>query len=116
MALPELTRRRILIAYAVAVVADLIEFPISAVELPVVVAPVGEFVAFVVDAIVFGVMTKLLGFHWMFLPSFCIEVIPGLDMLPTWVGCVFFVVRQRKKAQTMNTAPKVIKEQNVIDV
>jgi hypothetical protein len=46
-------------------------------------------------------MTKLLGFHWTFLPSFCIEVIPGLDMLPTWVGCVFFVVRQRKKEQNV---------------
>ena len=66
----------------------------------------GEFAALVVDVVVFGVMTKLLGFHWMFLPSFCIEVIPGVDMLPTWVGCVFFVVRQRKKTQNVNTTPK----------
>ncbi len=33
----------------------------------------------------------------MFLPTFVVEVIPGLDMLPTWVGCVGFVVWQRKK-------------------
>ncbi len=37
-------------------------------------------------------------------------------MIPTWVGCVFFVVRQRKKAQAVIVAPKIIKEQNVIDV
>jgi hypothetical protein len=106
MAKPELTRKRIIIAYAVAVVADLIEFPISAAGLSVIGVGVGEFAALVVDVVVFGVMTKLLGFHWMFLPSFCIEVIPGVDMLPTWVGCVFFVVRQRKKTQNVNTTPK----------
>ena len=116
MAKPELTRKRIIAAYAVAVVADLIEFPISAAELSVVGAYGGEFAAFVVDVIVFGVMTKLLGFHWMFLPSFCIEVIPGFDLLPTWVGCVFLVVRQRKQTQNVNIAPKVIKAEHVIDV
>lgn len=116
MAKPELTRKRIVIAYAVAVVADLIEFLISASEFSVVGAGAGEFAAFVVDAIVFGVMTKLLGFHWMFLPSFCVEVIPGLDLLPTWVGCVYFVVRQRKKTQSASAAPKVINEQHVMDV
>lgn len=110
MAKPELTRKRIILAYAVAVVADLIEFPISGAEFSVVGAGTGEFAAFVVDAIVFGVMTKLLGFHWMFLPSFCVEVIPGLDLLPTWVGCVFLVVRQREKTL------KVTKDQHVIDV
>jgi len=116
MAKPELTRKRNIVAFAVAVVADLIEFPISAAGFSVVGAGVGEFAAFVIDAMVFGVMTKLLGFRWMFLPSFCVEVIPGLDLLPTWVGCVFFVVRQRKKTQNVNVVSKVIKEQHVIDV
>jgi len=105
MAKPELTRKRIITAYAVAAVADLLEFPISAAQFSVVGAFAGEFAAFVVDSIVFAVMTKLLGFHWTFLPSFCIEVIPGLDMLPTWVGCVFLVVRQRKKEQNLTIAP-----------
>jgi hypothetical protein len=106
---PELTRRRIVVAYVVAVVADLLELPITAAQFSVVGLAAGESAAFVVDSIVFVVMTKLLGFHWMFLPSFCIGLIPGLDMLPTWVGCVFFAVRQRRKEQ--NERNKV---QNVI--
>jgi hypothetical protein len=106
MVKPELTRKRIITAYVVAGVADLVEFPITAAELSVVGAGPGEVAACVVDTIVFGIMTKLLGFHWMFLPSFCVEVIPGVDMLPTWVGCVFFVVRQRKKEQNAAAAPK----------
>jgi hypothetical protein len=35
----------------------------------------------------------------VFLPSFCVEVIPGLDMLPTWVGCTAFVLWRRKKEE-----------------
>jgi hypothetical protein len=96
---PELTRKRVVIAYVIAVVADLLELPITAAQFSIVGLAAGESAAFVVDSIVFVVMTKLLGFHWMFLPSFCIGLIPGLDMLPTWVGCVFFAVRQRKKEQ-----------------
>jgi hypothetical protein len=115
---PSLTKRRIIIAYSVAIAADLIEFPISALELTVIGAPVAMFLSFMLDVFVFGIMTFLFGFHWLFLPSFLVEVIPGLDMLPTWVGCVWFVVRQRKKEQNLNPtpAPKIIKEQNVIDI
>jgi hypothetical protein len=101
MSIPEITRKRILIAYGVAIVADLIEFPIAALELTVIGAPVAMFLSFVLDALVFGILTMLLGFHWLFLPSFLVKVVPGLDMLPTWVGCVFFVVRQRKKRRPL---------------
>jgi Ca2+/Na+ antiporter len=48
---------------------------------------------------VMGAMIILLGFHWLFLPTFVVEVIPEIDMLPTWVGCVAYVVWQRKKEQ-----------------
>ena len=93
-------------AYAIAVIADVLEFPIAAAEITVAGAPLGELSAFVLDCVVMGAMTKLLGFHWMFLPSFGVEVIPGLDLLPTWVGCVAFVVWQRKKEQA--SQPPVI--------
>jgi hypothetical protein len=96
---PKLTRRRIMVAFALAVIADVLEYPITAVEITIFGAPSGELAAFVLDCVVMGAMTKLLGFHWMFLPSFCVEAIPGLDLLPTWVGCVAFVVWQRKKEQ-----------------
>jgi hypothetical protein len=59
----------------------------------------GEIVAGVLDCMVMGAMIILLGFHWLFLPTFVVEVIPEIDMLPTWVGCVAYVVWQRKKEQ-----------------
>ncbi len=63
-------------AYAIAVIADVLEFPIAAAETTIVGAPLGELSTFVLDCVVMGAMTKLLGFHWMFLPSFAVEVIP----------------------------------------
>jgi len=106
MAAPKLTKERIMAAYVVAVIADLLEYPIAFGESMVVIpllgevaGPMAEFAAFVLDCVVMGIQSKLLGFHWMFLPSFGIELIPGFQMLPTWVGCVAFVVYQRKKEQ-----------------
>jgi hypothetical protein len=113
---PKLTRNRILVAYAIAVIADVLEFPIAAAEITVAGAPTGELAAFVLDCIVMGAMTKLLGFHWMFLPSFGVEAIPGLDLLPTWVGCVAFVVWQRKKERTSQPPVVDVQEAEIVRV
>jgi len=51
---PNLTRNRIVAAYAIAVIADVLEFPFAATEITVAGAPLGELSAFVVDCIVMG--------------------------------------------------------------
>jgi hypothetical protein len=96
---PTLTRNRIIAAFAVAVVADLLEIPITATEdltLGTLAIP-AEGADAVLDCVVMAVMTKLIGFHWLFLPSFFVELIPEIDLFPTWVGCVAYVVWQRKQ-------------------
>ena len=57
------------------------------------------------DVIVGGILIKLLGWHWAFLPTFAAELVPGLDLFPTWTAAVFFATRQ------LNSAP----EPEVID-
>jgi hypothetical protein len=99
MAKPALTKKRIILAYVVAVTADVLEFPITAIENTVLGFIPGEFADFAVDTVVMGIMTRLLGFHWLFLPSFLLEAVPEVDLFPTWVGCVAYVVWQRKKEQ-----------------
>ncbi len=94
---PVLTRNRIILAFAIAVVADAIQFPIVAVEATGVFSIPGELADFLVDCVVMAATTLLLGFHWMLLPTLFVEAIPGLDLLPTWTGCVAYVVWQRKK-------------------
>jgi len=96
---PELTQGRIIGAFAIAIIADLIQFPITAVEATGLFTIPGELADFVVDCFVMGATTVLLGFHWMLLPSLLVEIVPGLDLIPTWTGCVAFVVWQRKKQQ-----------------
>lgn len=43
------------------------------------------------DLAVAVVLTKLLGWHWAFLPTFTAELVPGLDLVPTWTAAVFYV-------------------------
>ncbi|MGB8129978.1 MAG: hypothetical protein WCG81_09300 [Candidatus Angelobacter sp.] len=40
-----------------------------------------------------------------FLPTFAAELVPGLDLFPTWTAAVFFATRQ------LNSAP----EQDAVD-
>lgn len=47
----------------------------------------------VLDVAVAGAMTWLIGWHWSFLPSFVAELVPGLDLIPTWTAAVFFATR-----------------------
>ncbi len=99
MAKPQLTRRRVVAAFTIAVIADILEFPITAAEnlsMGALLVP-SEAADVFLDCVVMATMTKLLGFHWLFLPSFLVEIVPELDLLPTWVGCVAYVVWQRKK-------------------
>ena len=52
------------------------------------------------DVVVGAILIKLLGWHWAFLPSFAAELVPGLDLFPTWTAAVFFATRQ------LNSAPE----------
>ena len=54
----------------------------------------------VLDVLTGAILTKLLGWHWAFLPTLAAELIPGVDMFPTWTAAVFFVTRQRVRSAT----------------
>jgi hypothetical protein len=56
------------------------------------------------DLIVAAILARLLGWHWAFLPSLLAELIPGLDLFPTWTAAVFFVTRQ----QTRSEGPEIL--------
>jgi hypothetical protein len=50
------------------------------------------------DVVVGAILIKLLGWHWAFLPTFAAELVPGLDLFPTWTAAVFFATRQLNRA------------------
>ena len=101
---PVLTRTRIGFAYGVAITAD---------ALQILLLPLAwTFVEQVIDMIAMVLTVLLLGFHPLLLPTFIVEFIPLVDMLPTWTGCVALVVSLRKKRQ----ADKPPDQGPVIDV
>ena len=94
---PILTKRRIWAAYAVAVAADALQF---------ILGPFGWAMADeILDVIAAGATWSLLGFHPLLLPTFVVEFMPIVDMLPTWTGCVALVVALRKKQQAAVPPP-----------
>ncbi len=48
------------------------------------------------DLLVALAMIWLVGWHWAFLPSFFAEMVPGLDLVPTWTAAVFFATRAKR--------------------
>ena len=51
----------------------------------------------VLDVAATVAMIPLLGPHPLLLPTFVLELIPGVDALPTWTACVAFVVAHRRR-------------------
>lgn len=52
----------------------------------------------VLDVLVAFLMIRMLGWHWAFLPSMLVEVMPGADLFPTWSAALLFVTRDRMKS------------------
>jgi hypothetical protein len=113
---PKLTRDKVILAFAIAGVADLVQIPITAATTTGLLSIPGELADFLVDCVVMIVTTRLLGFHWVLLPSFLLELIPGPDLLPTWTASVAYVVWRRKKerAQPPSIRPAVVQEAPLI--
>jgi hypothetical protein len=107
---------RIKLAFAIAIVADLLEFPITWFEHLEWewVRLMAQAVNVLMDCAVMWAMNKLLGYHWLFWPSFFVEVFPQVDMFPTWIACVAYVVHERKKAQ--QGQPQSPQPRPIIDV
>ena len=104
---PTLTRQRVVAAFVVAAVTD---------GLQMLLGPFGiTFADEVLDVIALIVTWRLLGFHALLLPTFVLEILPIVDMLPTWLGCVGIVVALRKREQAAEP-PASLPPGPVIDV
>jgi len=52
------------------------------------------------------ILTRLLGWHWAFLPTLFAELIPGLDLFPTWTAAVFYISCQLVRAPEPGIYPE----------
>ena len=78
-------------AWAVALIADAVQWIVW----PVFIAGAASPFDTIVDVVVAGLLIRLVGWHWVFLPSFIAELVPGVDLVPTWTVALFLATRGR---------------------
>ena len=94
---PQLTRPRMVIVLTIAVVADGLQFLLGPFA--------WAFVDQAIDVMAMGLTSWTIGFHWLLLPTFALELFPVLDALPTWTACVIAVIAIRKREQHAASPP-----------
>ncbi len=88
---PERRPRRaaVRMAWAVALASDAVQWILWPLLAEGAASPVND----ILDVITGAILIKLLGWHWAFLPAFLAEIIPGVDLVPTWTAAVFLAAR-----------------------
>jgi hypothetical protein len=108
---PFVTPRRVWLALGVAIAADAAQLLLA--------APGWIFFDEAIDVVAMALMCVLLGFHPLFLPTFVVEFIPVVGMLPTWTACTIVVValrRRQQRAAPSPVPPPVRPRDDVIDI
>jgi len=83
-----LTRNRIALAILIAGATDALQIGLG---------PLGwTFLDEIADVVAMLLISLLIGFHPLLLPTFLLEIFPVVDMLPTWTACVGAVILWRK--------------------
>jgi hypothetical protein len=88
-------KNRVRLARIVAVVADVLQVGIFPLFAEGFISPLNM----VVDGVVCVLMVWLVGWHFVFLPSFLAEGLPIIDLVPTWTLAV--LIATRKGASTV---------------
>ncbi len=88
-----MTRGRVFAARAVAIAADLLQIAVF----PAFSEGGGSPLDAGLDVAVAGLMTWLVGWHWAFLPSFAAELVPLVDLVPTWTAAVLIATRPSRR-------------------
>ncbi len=70
----------------------------------------------VIDGVAMVLLTCILGFHVLFLPTFVVELIPVVEDLPTWTACTAAVIVLRKREQRRPPPPPAPRSRPAIDI
>ncbi|HKB71904.1 MAG TPA: hypothetical protein VKH46_13740 [Thermoanaerobaculia bacterium] len=97
-----MTRPRVFAARAIAIAADFLQIFVFPAFSEGGVSPLDA----AVDVAVAGSMTALVGWHWAFLPSFAAELVPFVDLVPTWTAAVFIVTRPSRRGAPAAPKPR----------
>jgi 2-polyprenyl-6-methoxyphenol hydroxylase-like FAD-dependent oxidoreductase len=85
-------RSRVWVARALAIAADALQIVFLPLFGEGFASPVND----ALDVLVGLTLVWLVGWHWAFVPSFAAELVPGLDIFPSWTTAVWFATRGRR--------------------
>ena len=92
-----LTRQRMIIALAIAVAADGAQLLLG----PLGWAGLDQ----AIDCVAMILVSWIIGFHILLLPTFVVELVPLIDALPTWTACTAAVIALRQRNQRTGPPP-----------
>jgi len=82
-------------ALAFAIIADALQIALFPLFGEGILSPLDD----CLDAAMFLILVKLLGWHPILLPTFATELIPVVDLCPTWTLAVLIIVWRKRKIQ-----------------
>jgi hypothetical protein len=77
----------------VAILADVVQMVVFPLFVEGAASPADD----IMDLGIGAVLVSLLGWHWEFLPSFLVKLVPGVDLVPLWTLAVANVYRKQKR-------------------
>jgi hypothetical protein len=87
-----LSRQRIWTARCIALAVDALQIALLPLVLGGALSPVND----ALDIATAVVLSLLIGWHWSFLPAFVAEVLPFVDLVPSWTLAVLIATRGRR--------------------
>lgn len=98
--------RRILAARLIAIIADAVQIGL----MPIFAEGAASMVNDALDVAVGIIMIILVGWNWVFLPTLVAELIPMVDLAPTWTIAVLIATRRRGDPSMSSTRPAITPE------
>jgi hypothetical protein len=86
-----LTPARRRAAFAIAIAADVIQWIAFPLVMWGAISPLND----VIDVVVALLLVRLVGFHWVLLPTLAAELMPFVDLVPSWTAAVWIATRGR---------------------
>lgn len=86
-----LTPARLRIAWVLAIAVDALQlglFPVT--------ATLSTWLDKPLDLAAMGAIWYLVGWHWALLPTFAFELVPFVELAPTWTAALWLISRKRK--------------------
>ena len=95
--------RRVLAARVIAIVADAVQLGL----IPIFAEGAASMLNDGLDIVIGLVLILLVGWHWVFLPAFLAELVPMVDLAPTWTIAVFIATRKRGDRSASSAPPAI---------